>query len=106
MPVTCPACDTPLEVTEKRLLGQLVAHQDLYCRPCGDHYILQMRLALLGGPRHAAEGNKWCPSCRQERPLTDFTINRDRHDGRCGHCKDCVNERRRGTRRSRRKQAV
>ena len=41
------------------------------------------------------EKRKWCPKCKQERPVSAFNRNAARYDGRDSWCRDCFNEHRR-----------
>jgi recombination endonuclease VII len=40
-----------------------------------------------------AEGHKYCPDCRQAKPIEDFPFNRADSTGRGGYCKPCHNAR-------------
>lgn len=42
--------------------------------------------------RPAAEGMKYCPSCKEEQPLEDFVRCRGKKDGRGSYCLPCQNK--------------
>jgi hypothetical protein len=42
-----------------------------------------------GGYDPQMEGTKVCSRCSQERPVTDFYVNRRHRDGRTAHCREC-----------------
>lgn len=45
---------------------------------------------------------KRCCRCKKSKPVTDFTLDRSKKDGRLGHCRDCNNK----ARRNRRKETI
>lgn len=45
-----------------------------------------------------SEATKACSKCKLKKPLHDFSPNNKNKDGVTGHCKDCLNEYRRGRR--------
>jgi transcriptional regulator with XRE-family HTH domain len=45
------------------------------------------------GQLTVGEGEKWCPECAQARPVSDFTVDRQRRDGLAWRCRLCAAER-------------
>ena len=50
------------------------------------------------------EGTKYCPKCKQVKPLSEFGISRNTADGYAFYCKTCFNERAADIRASRREE--
>jgi hypothetical protein len=70
-----------------------------YCRDCMSVRHRESRDRRRGGPPSRvvdtrpveARSAKWCPSCRQDKPLTDFGRNRANSDGLTAYCRPCAN---------------
>jgi hypothetical protein len=71
-----------------------------YCKTHARRRLLRSKDARLGRPkaRHPREvavptGHKWCPDCKQVKPVDDFVRNAGHSSGRGPYCKPCHNVR-------------
>lgn len=44
------------------------------------------------GQLTVGDGEKWCPDCTQVRPVSEFTVDRQRRDGLAWRCRACAAE--------------
>jgi hypothetical protein len=83
----CPKCQ---EIKKAEQFYQSAKRHDGlsgYCRTC---QLRDVKARYSPHPRwRAPEGQKWCPGCKDTRPVEMFGKNKSNHDGLQTRCKPC-----------------
>lgn len=91
---TCTKCKQTKDITEfsyKNRTPPGISGYDTICKACNREYARE-RAKRIVKSEPITEGTRICITCNQEKPVTEFGIDRRLKSGRISRCKSCIAE--------------